>query len=286
MSRGLSGNRSATRRSRWRLIRDEPRDGATNMAIDEVLASGCAQGCGFPSLRLYRWSVPTVSFGCNQRIQGQVDLTNCAQLGIPVVRRPTGGRALLHHHELTYSVACPIPAGNRGVLQDYQWISTCLLLALRKLGVAAALSRGDRTGDEAGGVCFNSSSRYELTVNGRKLIGSAQRRFKHTLLQQGSLLMDIDHAAWNALFPGARTLAVRATALRLELGRPVSWKEVSEAIRAGFEEGVGVQLDADEITPQEMEAAQALVDTRYRSTDWTLCRSHSAFRGAPVEPLD
>lgn len=272
MSKGLSVSMGGKRHSRWRFIRDEPRDGATNMAIDEVLASGCAQGCGFPSLRLYRWSGPTVSLGYNQLVEGQVDFTSCRQHGVPVVRRPTGGRALLHQYELTYSVAFPIPAGSRGVLRDYQWINTCLLLALGKLGVAATVNRGDRVGGAAGGVCFNSSSRHELTVNGRKLIGSAQRRYNHTLLQQGSVLIDIDHAAWNALFPQARELAVRATALRLVLGQPVSWDELAEAMRAGFEEGAHVELDADELTPQELRAAQTLVDTRYRSTDWTLRR--------------
>lgn len=242
------------------------------MAIDEVLASGCAQDSDSPSLRLYRWAVPTVSIGYNQPSHGHVDLAACHEQGVPVVRRPTGGRALLHQYELTYSVTFPISAGGRGVLQDYQWISTCLLLALKKLGVTATLSPGDRRGTETGGLCFNSSSRYELTVNGRKLIGSAQRRYNRALLQQGSLLIDIDHAAWMALFPGVQVFAARATALRFVMKQAASWEELVEAMRAGFEEGAHVELEADELTPQELLAAQRLVDTRYRTTEWTLRR--------------
>lgn len=257
---------------RWRFIRDEPRDGATNMAIDEVLMSGCTRGSGSPTLRLYRWTVPTVSIGYNQVIQGDVDLTACDQRGIPVVRRPTGGRALLHHHELTYSVAFPIPRGSRGVLQDYRWINTCLLLALEKLGVTATLSAGERARAEAGGLCFTSASRYELTVNGRKLAGSAQRRYHDALLQQGSLLIDMDPATWIALFPRARELTERATALQLILGKPTPWDALVGAIGAGFEEGAEVELGVDELTPQELKTAQTLVDTRYHTIDWTFRR--------------
>lgn len=258
--------------SHWRFLLDEPHDGPTNMAIDEVLASGCAQGSSSPCLRLYRWTVPTVSLGYNQPIHGDVDLASCRQRGVPLVRRPTGGRALLHDQELTYSITLPIPPGSRGVLQDYQWISNCLLIALRKLGVAASLSRGDRARGEGGGLCFNSSSRYELTVNGRKLIGSAQRRFNGALLQHGSLLVEIDHSAWTALFPHARELEARATTLQLVLGRSTSWGELVEAIRVGFEEGAGIHLDLGELTPREWEVARILVQKRYGTTDWTFRR--------------
>lgn len=258
--------------SRWRFILDEPRDGPTNMAIDEVLVSGCARGWSPPTLRLYRWTIPTVSLGYNQPIHGQVDLSTCHQRGVPVVRRPTGGRALLHDQELTYSLALPNRRGSRGVLQDYLWISKCLLLAVRKLGVVATLSRSDRAAGAAGGLCFNSSSRYELTVDGRKLVGSAQRRYDHALLQQGSLLIEIDLAAWIALLPQAREMAMRATALRCVLGRSASWEELVEAIHVGFEEGAGVGLDLGELTPRELKTAQTLVQKQYGTSDWTFRR--------------
>ncbi|MFQ5532525.1 MAG: biotin/lipoate A/B protein ligase family protein [Candidatus Methylomirabilales bacterium] len=257
-----------SRSARWRFFPDEPRDGPTNMAIDEMLALGCDRGFSPPTLRVYRWSVPTVSLGYNQPLH-DVDLTACRHRGVPVVRRPTGGRALLHDQELTYSLVLPIPRGSRGVLHDYQWIAHCLLLALRRLGVTATLNRGDHFTGDAGGLCFLSPSRYELTVNGRKLVGSAQRRFSQSLLQQGSLLIEIEYPAWNALFPEGREIDVRATALKPLLGRSPSWEEMVKAMRAGFEEGAGVRLELGGLTEREWTIARDLVAQRYGSTEWT-----------------
>jgi lipoyl(octanoyl) transferase len=247
---------------RWRFLLDD-------MAIDEVLALACARGWSPPSLRLYRWAVPTLSLGYNQPIHGEVNLSLCLQRGIPAVRRPTGGRALLHDHELTYSLALPIPCGSRGVLQDYRWISYCFLLALRRLGVAATLSRGTRIMEEAGGICFLSASRYELTVNGRKVLGSAQRRFSGALLQHGSLLIDIDHSVWTTVFPQARELRARATALKDLLGRSPSWDELVGAVRGGFEEGAKVHLEPGGLTIREQSLVEELVASRYNTPAWT-----------------
>ena len=272
MSEVLNIPQGGNRQGHWRFFPDGPRDGPTNMAIDEVLALGCARGWSPPSLRLYRWTVPTVSLGYNQPIHGEIDLHACRERGVPVVRRPTGGRALLHHQELTYSLVLPIPRGSRGVLEDYRWISHCLLLSLRRLGVTATLSRGNRTQGEAGGLCFISSSRYELTVDGRKLIGSAQRRWGGTLLQQGSLLIEIDHGAWITLFPQARDLELRATALTCILGRSPSWEELVKAMHEGFEEGARVELEPGGLTAREETMVRELVVERYATTEWTTRR--------------
>lgn len=268
MSEVLNIPQVENRSRRWRFFPDEPRDGPTNMAIDEMLALGCARGFSPPTLRAYRWSVPTVSIGYNQPLH-EIDLTACRERGVPVVRRPTGGRALLHDKELTYSLVLPIPRGSRGVLQDYQWIGHCLLLAVRRLGVMAGLSRGDHSKGDAGGLCFLSPSRYELAVNGRKLIGSAQRRLSRALLQQGSLLIEIEYPAWIALFPQGKRLEARVTALQPLLGRSPSWEEMVKAMRAGFEEGAGVRLELGGLTEREWTIARDLVPQRYGSTEWT-----------------
>jgi lipoate-protein ligase A len=257
---------------RWRLLVDEPRDGPTNMAIDEALALGCDQGWSPPTVRVYRWALPTVSLGVNQSIEGEVNLSACRERRIPVVRRPTGGRAVLHHRELTYGLAIPVLPGSRSVLHDYRWISQCLLLTVQRLGVEATLSRGDHSQGEAGGVCFLSSARYEVTVNGRKLIGSAQRRLSRALLQHGSLLIDLEHTLWSALFPEGRELESRATALSLLLGRSPGWEELVEALRAGFESGAGVTLEPGGLTDKEESVVQELVVKRYGTTEWTLRR--------------
>lgn len=259
-------------RNRWRFVLDEARDGPTNMAIDEVLAVACAQGWSPPSLRLYRWATPTVSLGYNQPIRGEVDLAHCAQRGIPAVRRPTGGRALLHHHELTYSLALPIPRGSRGILSDYRWISHCFLLALRRLGVQATLSRGAPRNEKESGVCFLSPARYELTVDGRKLMGSAQRRLSGALLQHGSLLIDIDHSLWISVFPEARELEGRATAVVRLLGRSPSWEELVAVVRVGFEEGAHVHLEPGGLTARERSLVEDLVAKQYATPEWTARR--------------
>ncbi len=268
----VAGTPTVFQSSHWRLLVDEPRDGPTNMAVDEALALGCDRGWSPPTLRAYRWTIPTVSLGVNQSIEGEVNLTACRERRVPVVRRPTGGRALLHDRELTYSLAIPILRGSRSVLHDYRWISHCLLLALQRLGVAATLSRGDPPKRETGGLCFLSSARYEIAVNGRKLIGSAQRRLSGALLQHGSLLIEIEHPAWNALFPQGRDLEARATALRVLLGRSPGWEELVEALRAGFEAGAAVTLEPGGLTSQEESVVQELVVKRYGATDWTFRR--------------
>lgn len=268
----VAGTPTWVQSSCWRLLVDEPRDGPTNMAVDEALALGCDGGWSPPTLRIYRWALPTVSLGVNQSTEGEVNLTACRERRIPVVRRPTGGRALLHHRELTYSLAIPILRGSRSVLHDYRWISHCLLLALRRVGVVATLSRGDHPKGEPGGLCFLSSARYEVTVNGRKLIGSAQRRFTSALLQHGSLLIELEHAAWSVLFPQGRDLEARATALKLLLGRAPGWEELVGALRAGFEAGAAVSLEPGGLTAKEQSVVQELVVKRYGTTEWTLRR--------------
>lgn len=260
------------RRRPWRLIQDAPQDGPTNMASDEALLLSCQVGRSRPTLRLYRWSNPTVSVGYHQPIDGEVDLTACRQRGVSLVRRPTGGRAVLHHQELTYSLVLPIQEGSRGVLQDYRWISHCLLLGLKRLGLAAMMSRGGRSTGGCRGLCFLATSRYELAVNGQKLVGSAQRRLSRALLQHGSLLIAIDYAHWTALFPQGKELVHRATALEPVLGRRPSFEEVTEAILIGFRETGGVHFENGELTAEEFSLAQNLVARRYNNPEWTFRR--------------
>jgi lipoate-protein ligase A len=158
------------------------------------------------------------------------------------------------------------------VFHDYRWISQCLLLALQRLRVEATMSRGDHPTGETEGVCFLSSARYEVAVNGRKLIGSAQRRLNGALLQHGSLLIDLNYALWRALFPQGRDLESRATALELLLGRSPSWEELVEALRGGFEAGAAVTLEPGGLTDREESTVQELVVTRYGTAEWTLRR--------------
>ena len=258
----------------WRYIRSGALAGPLNMAMDEVLALSCARGEGGPALRLYAWDPPTVSVGYGQPLAGEVDLEECRRLGLGVVRRMTGGRAVLHQHELTYAVAFPEGVlGPGGIQADYRRISRGLLLGLRRLGVPADLHRGPSGRGSASGVCFLAASRFELAVAGRKLVGSAQRRHRGAVLQHGSILLDLDPAAWEAALPALRHPAFRewtrsvATLAHL-LGERPPLAPVAEAIRQGFEEALGHPLPESLPSPVEMEEATTLSRERYARPEW------------------
>ncbi len=176
----------------WRLILDPLLDGRENMAVDEaVLTSSDASPEFTPTLRLYGWSAPTISIGYHQGADG------FPEFGLPVVRRVTGGRAVLHCSEITYSIVAPVAHRlfSGGILSAYSGISRCILSALRDAGVNAEMAETARApahGNRRAGACFSSPSRHEILVNGRKMVGSAQRRFKNAFLQHGSILFSID----------------------------------------------------------------------------------------------
>lgn len=253
----------------WRCVRSGALPGPLNMALDEALALSCGRGEGGPALRLYAWDPPTVSVGYAQPLAGEVDLEACQRLGFGVVRRVTGGRAVLHQHELTYAVAFPEGLlGPGGIQADYRHISRGLLLGLRRLGIEAGLSRGSSGRGSASGVCFLAASRFEVAVAGRKLVGSAQRRFRGAVLQHGSLLVDLDPAAWEAVLPALRRPGLRGwtgsvVTVAALLGQRPPLVRVAEAIRQGFEEALGHPLPETPASPAEMEAAAALSRARY-----------------------
>jgi lipoate-protein ligase A len=172
----------------WRLIDDLDSgiDAAGQMAADGALLEGVAAGDA-PALRLYRWSPPALSLGRFQP-DDHVDGAACARLGVDVVRRPTGGRGLLHGGDLTYAVVMPRPAGPAGkVAAVYERLAAGLIAGLAALGVDAAVARNE---GPAGPVCFASQQGADLRVGTRKLCGSAQVRLGGAVLQHGSILLD------------------------------------------------------------------------------------------------
>ena len=161
----------------WRLLRHGAATGAENMAMDEAIAQGVAEGVSPPTLRFYAWEPPCVSLGRNQSVAG-IDLAACTQRGYDLVRRPTGGRAILHTDELTYSIVAspdhPLMAGL--VLDAYLRISHGLVAGLRRLGIPAEEAPGsNRAGPDVSAACFEVPSAYEITAGGRKILGSARR---------------------------------------------------------------------------------------------------------------
>jgi lipoate-protein ligase A len=278
-----------------RLIREPCLDGAANMARDEALLLGALRG-GAPSLRLYGWGVPTLSLGAHQPVS-DIDREACRRRGVDLVRRPTGGGAVLHHRELTYAVAGRLgsPPFPTSVIAVYEWIAGALIGGLARLGVAAEASRGTFRG-RAPADCFGAPSARELTVGGRKLVGSAQLRRRGAFLQHGSLLLALDRDLLGEILRPERDEHGRAgddgagrceapgsvgamgpkgsgpspTTLGELLGRTLPWEEAADAIAAGFEHRIGLPLAAGGLAPEEAEESERLRAWKYLDACWTL----------------
>jgi lipoate-protein ligase A len=241
----------------WRFLNTGQRTGAFNMALDELLAQRMQAEGGFPLLRLFRWQPWAISLGYNQDVD-DLDVARCRRDGIDIVRRPTGGRAILHAEELTYSVV--MYSGRRGILQVYNDISQALVRGLRTFGVDVALqkSQPDFQAEyrQASSIpCFTSSARYEIEWHGRKLVGSAQRRFgdgeRDVVLQHGSILCGsahrrlVDYLAIEDQAVVARvrqSMETKTVDLAEITGHPVNIEELARCIAAGFAEELGVEL--------------------------------------------
>ncbi len=272
-------------RATWRLLVElQPRAGAANMAVDEAIAQAVAAGESPPTLRFYRWDPPTVSLGRHQPL-ADVDLAAIRARGYDLVRRPTGGRAILHVDELTYSVAAPAdePRMQGGVMDAYLRLSQGLLAGLQILGVAADKAPGHvRAGRDLSAACFEVPSAYEITAGGRKLIGSAQSRRQGYVLQHGSLplvgdvtrLVDVLALAEDARGMLRAQLARRACTLAQALGEDegspqVDFLHVAQALAQGFAQALDLELVPGQLTPQETREAARLIREKYAHPEWT-----------------
>lgn len=229
----------------WQLIVDAPAPAERNMARDIEFAERAArEAVGF--LRIYGWSPPAISIGRNQSPAQACDLAACAAQGWDVVRRPTGGRAVLHAgDEVTYSVMLPLHEAPAGVLAAYEWLAGGLLCAYRLLGLPAELSAGRRLTDRTG-ACFDAPAAHEIVCGGRKVAGSAQVRRGGYLLQHGSLPVRFDpelHARLLGLPSEAARLLARRAAGIADLCDPVpSRADIVAAVVQGFRQAVGLDL--------------------------------------------
>jgi lipoate-protein ligase A len=251
---------------RWRLLSTEPATGPENMALDEALMAR-ARSTGEWVLRVYSWSVPTLSIGRHQSVRGAYDAQTLSAAGIAVVRRPTGGRAVLHDLEATYSVTAPI--SDAGALREsYQRINRLLIGALRTLGVRAEVAAEKRAPKPDLTPCFELPSRGELTAGGRKLAGSAQWREDGALLQHGSILVDGDQAPVSALLREPAPPPRAPATLRALLGREPGAGEVAAALFDSVRRHE--DADARELTLEPSLAADAAaLRRRYEDPSWT-----------------
>ena len=258
----------------WRLlIEPAPQSGAWNMALDEVLMERVAAGESPPTLRFYMWEPPCLSLGKRQPLNG-VDLERCRAEGVSVVRRVTGGWAILHTDELTYSIAVrpDDPRADGAILDAYRKLSQGLVVGLSLLGAPAVMNPVALGGTQnLSAACFEVPSAYEITVGQRKLIGSAQTRPAGRVLQHGSLPLigDIARVTDYLWFESEEAradlrnhLRERATTLSEALGRPVGFAEAADAMATGFATALSLDLTPSELSDEELAAVEALLPTK------------------------
>ena len=251
------------------------------MAVDESILEHIHQGKAKSTLRLYSWNPPCLSLGHAQSFR-DVDVERLRARGWDVVRRLTGGRAILHTDELTYSVtgSAEDPVLTGGVLESYNRLSKALLHAVRDLGLAVEVkeNEGSPAGQNSNPVCFEVPSTYEITINGKKLIGSAQARKKEGVLQHGSLPLtgDLTRICEGLVFEdeAARQLAkdrllVRAATVESVLGVETGWERAAQAFVRGFEAELGIRFEKGELSESERQRADELVREKYAHPDWT-----------------
>lgn len=269
----------------WRLLHTGNRSSAENMAIDEAVLIAVSEGESPPTLRFYGWDPATLSIGYFQKVKKEVNRDRIRANGLGFVRRPTGGRAVLHDREVTYSVILSedYPGMPTSVTDSYRVISTGLLEGFRELGLQAEMVPLETEEEKVqyaslgSAACFDSPSNYELVVEGRKVAGSAQTRQRGVILQHGSILLDLDvDLLFDVLrFPSERVkervkrgFLNKAVAINQLRQHPVSFDEAVLAMTRGVEKGLQIRLEPGELTPREQELAQQLVSSRYGRDEW------------------
>ncbi|NJD55403.1 MAG: lipoate--protein ligase family protein [Nitrospirae bacterium] len=258
----------------WRLVDSGPGSASFNMALDEAIALSVRRMDAPPTLRLYGWDRPAVSLGCFQR-SIDLDLAYCKEKNIPVVRRPTGGRAILHGNELTYSFSVRTDRAPfiNGLMESYRSISSAFSRAFQRVGVSVET----KTRKEKGRVltrsplCFASSSYGEILVDNSKLVGSAQKRWRDGLLQQGSVPYAYDKETMRHVFGSSGTLQDMCGMAALKEVMPdIDGSALKKAIAGAFEEVFRVSLPASQPSPEESRLAQELEEQKYLQGSWNL----------------
>jgi lipoate-protein ligase A len=267
-------------RSSWRLITSPPATGVWNMAVDSAILQAVIQGQSPPTLRLYSWSPPCLSLGYNQPIS-DVDLERLQAKGWDLVRRPTGGRAILHTDELTYAVIGPKsdPRLDGGVLTSYQRLAQALAAALLSLDLPVrTLTEKGEDFDPRQPICFEFPSDFEITAGGKKIIGSAQARKQTGVLQHGSLPLwgDLSRITRVLHFQStaersaaAAALLNRAATVETVLGREISWENAAAAFQRAFSDVLNLDLQEAPLSQGEIDRARELVHSRYDDREWT-----------------
>lgn len=272
----------------WRMITSGVATAASNMAVDEAILLAHSAGKVPPTIRFYGWQPAAVSIGYFQRFLAEIDWGECKKQNIDVVRRLTGGRAVLHDAELTYSIVVQEdhPLIPKTITASYRYFSQGLVVGLQSLGIDAQMTvpvaaYGQGKKQSASAACFDAPSHYELTAQGRKLAGSAQVRKNGVILQHGSLLLRFSAEDFVAILRLSsiekrqeitQMLKRRAISMEEVLGRSVTWEEVYRPMPAAFASALGITLIKGELTAEEELVSTELARTKYSQDSWNQLR--------------
>jgi lipoate-protein ligase A len=260
----------------YRFINTGTLDAALNMAIDEAILLHHLRGDVPPTLRVFRWSQPAISLGRFQNVEREIELERCHEHRVSLVRRPTGGRAVYHHDEFTYSIVIGkqygVPAG---IVAAYAYLSQGLLAALQLLGVQAEIS-DERVKKHPSAACFASSTQADLTSGGFKLVGSAQVWKEDVLLQQGSLpladragdFFDLLHYPDEATRQQALVMYREQTTPLHTFAPTTTWDKVAHAFQQGFSSSLRNEFTQSELSASEWELARQLANDKYSRIVW------------------
>jgi lipoate-protein ligase A len=259
--------------TRWRLLDTGARPGVWNMACDAALLAAADRDGFVPTLRLYAWDPPAVSLGHHQPDPYPAEAEMLRARAVDWVRRPTGGRAVYHAGpaaELTYCVVAPIetPGLSGGLADAYRRIHLAIAAGLDRLGAAVDLaprrpardppSPRDRIRPGSRRACFAATVPWEIEVEGRKLVGSAQRRSRRALLQHGSIPLAGDQALLDEIWPGSLEPG-RTTTVSSAVGRVVGFGELATILAAAFASSLGAELEPEKLSDAELRALDALL---------------------------
>ncbi|CEG27834.1 lipoate--protein ligase family protein [Bacillus sp. B-jedd] len=276
-------------REKWIYIDSGNESPSFNMALDEALLEWHSEGKIPPAVRFYGWNPATLSIGYFQKVEKEIDMKAVKAHGLGFVRRPTGGRGVLHEHELTYSVIVSEdhPKMPVSVTEAYRVISEGILHGFRNLGFAADFAV-PKTEEEKNSlknprssVCFDAPSWYELVVEGRKVAGSAQTRQKGVILQHGSILLDLDEDKLFSLFHYTServkermkaSFKNKAVAINQLSERQVGIEEAKAAFKKGFEEGLEIDLIPYQLSEEQLGYVETLAKDVYENDEWNFKR--------------
>ena len=275
----------------WRLLITGARDAAWNMACDEALSESVHDGISAPVVRFFQWEPPALSFGYSQKVDREVNLARVHADGIGIVRRVSGGRAVFHADEVTYSVICrqDDPVASGGITATYFRISEGLADGVRRCGLNATLAHQADPGVSPRSTaatlpCFGSTARAEIVIGGRKLVGSAQHRTRDLMLQHGSILTGPRHKdivnwlhAEEAVRDRFRRVLDSSTTSMSEAGWRGNDAAAIEYMAEGMRATLNLEWDREPLSPTEQQRIDELVETKYATDGWTFSpRGHAS----------